>query len=459
MNNYICTKTGRSFSSKRGLTNHLRSIYKDSSTEEIYLLETGKSKPKCVYCGSDCAFISIFKGYYNRCDSKTCCKKSQENGYIKRDSSLFGGKEYVEYVKCNVDFYSNIYLRNLFPAVDPYDGKIIKCRKTLARKISIEAINDMPLDEYSCLNCDTPIFLSKFATACTAYCSLYCGKSFGQVKRPVREKRNRPQKEIKYYEYNNTGKTCRLALYRRKYIIAHESRIQVARELFHNLYSCSNCSKQFSPGLDSHKLIVDSVDHENKTINIKLEIKYSCRENLTFCGAECYHNFRTKSDIYDASEKTRKLLSEGVKNRIANGEWTPAVTNSWTRRKIKYDSISFRSSWELLYHLISKHEKFEAQYEVVRIPYINLDGESSIYIVDFVLPESRTLIEIKPSALKDIGNNLLKSTAAVKYAEQNDMKYVIIDNEYFTSKSDYIKTLLEMDEFSVYKKLWSQFIT
>ena len=66
-------------------------------------------------------------------------------------------------------------------------------------------------------------------------------------------------------------------------------------------------------------------------------------------------------------------------------------------------------------------------YEAVRIPY----GKTRIrtYIVDFSIPESRTLVEVKPLSRADNRNNTAKRRAAEAWCQQNGWSYVVVTEE------------------------------
>lgn len=68
-----------------------------------------------------------------------------------------------------------------------------------------------------------------------------------------------------------------------------------------------------------------------------------------------------------------------------------------------------------------------ALYEQVKIPY----GKTRIrnYIVDFSLPELKTLVEIKPLSRADNKNNRAKRLAAEAWCKERGWTYVIVTEE------------------------------
>lgn len=68
-----------------------------------------------------------------------------------------------------------------------------------------------------------------------------------------------------------------------------------------------------------------------------------------------------------------------------------------------------------------------ALYETVKIPY----GKTRVrnYIVDFSLPELKTLVEIKPLSRADNRNNRAKRIAAESWCKERGWTYVIVTEE------------------------------
>jgi hypothetical protein len=66
-------------------------------------------------------------------------------------------------------------------------------------------------------------------------------------------------------------------------------------------------------------------------------------------------------------------------------------------------------------------------YEVTRIPY-GREGRRT-YVVDLTLPQTRTLIEVKPSRRAANRNNTAKRKAAEAWCAKNGWTYLIITEE------------------------------
>ncbi len=143
------------------------------------------------------------------------------------------------------------------------------------------------------------------------------------------------------------------------------------------------------------------------------------------------------------SEITRKKLSDIMKNKIKNNEFTPNITNSWTRWDayciIDDVKIKFRSTWEACYYYYNSY----LEYEKIRIPYIDKYGNNRIYIVDFFDKFTNTLIEIKPKS--EISKNCIKFNALNLYARDNKYNVLIITEDWFKNNVDL--TLIENQSF------------
>lgn len=189
----------------------------------------------------------------------------------------------------------------------------------------------------------------------------------------------------------------------------------------------------------------------------KCEFLHIPCESKKYCSQECYFTNRIK---YNHSEETKKKISETnkqvhntpefklrklemytdkyrqnhsriMKEKIASGEFTPCITNTWTHWDAKVELEDgtvkkFRSSWEACFWFCNQH----LEYEKVRIPY-SIDGTWKNYIVDFVDTEQKILYEIKPNSVKDNESNVLKSEAAKEWCKVNNYSYSMITDEWF----------------------------
>ena len=91
------------------------------------------------------------------------------------------------------------------------------------------------------------------------------------------------------------------------------------------------------------------------------------------------------------SEEDKRARSKAMKLKILLGEFTPKSNNRNTHWDATLDGINYRSSWEALYKYINPG----AAYEELRVEYI-YEGESKIYLVDFVDHINNLVVEVKP---------------------------------------------------------------
>ena len=167
-----------------------------------------------------------------------------------------------------------------------------------------------------------------------------------------------------------------------------------------------------------------------------------------------YHKMSDESKKISAGKISQKMLSN-----IASGKFTPCVTNSWARsmtpvtiqRNNKTITINLRSSWEAFFQIKNPNLFFEK----LRIPYKINDVVKS-YILDFVDEKNNIIYEIKPYALHDTKVNMLKFNAAKKWANENNFKFVIIDNSWFYKNYDPSILIGQPSEERI-KKLLKQF--
>ena len=131
---------------------------------------------------------------------------------------------------------------------------------------------------------------------------------------------------------------------------------------------------------------------------------------------------------YDPEQRLRQ--SNLMKEKILNGEFTPCITNSWTKWKAFVNwngSIKkFRSNWEAAFWVLNS----ELEYEKIRIPY-QFNHEYKIYIVDFCDTINKILYEIKPASEIHVEKNITKVHAAEEWCKSNGWIFKIISNDWF----------------------------
>jgi hypothetical protein len=133
--------------------------------------------------------------------------------------------------------------------------------------------------------------------------------------------------------------------------------------------------------------------------------------------------YQTAAGI-EIKKRTAEKNSLTLKAKIANGEFTPKITNTFTHWNaiIYTDTITkrFRSSWEACIWYSNQHWL----YEFIRIPYVGLDNKSHTYIVDFFDPNTNTIYEVKPEV--HIESVRVKIDAANQYCNENNLNYILI---------------------------------
>lgn len=168
-----------------------------------------------------------------------------------------------------------------------------------------------------------------------------------------------------------------------------------------------------------------------------------------FCSRKCADldfsrkqmgEFNTSHKMSEESKINMGLkISSKIIKRIKDGSFTPNITNSWAKSKIKVkinDDIKFvRSSWEAYFYILNP----DLYYELIRIPYFDKKTKKyKNYITDFCDQEKKIIYEIKPKS--KISENKEKIDSAKKWCKDNHYLYQIITQEWIISR--YEKNLL-----------------
>ena len=174
----------------------------------------------------------------------------------------------------------------------------------------------------------------------------------------------------------------------------------------------------------------------------------SCQRRL--CSDNCKNKLSSiimTETNKNMSKELRKQIAKSqsitVKKKIQDGLWTPCVTNSWARSRVKIDNTPFRSSWEAIFYLLNPSVIFEK----IRIPYI-FNGDNHIYIIDFVDEENRIIYEIKPKGNQIDEKVQIKEKYAIQWAEENNYVFEFISEDYFKEniKDIIVKYRMKKDE-------------
>jgi hypothetical protein len=153
----------------------------------------------------------------------------------------------------------------------------------------------------------------------------------------------------------------------------------------------------------------------------------------------------------ETKKQTKEKLSRILKNKIKNGEFTPQITNSWCHSRIEIHEIPFRSCWEAAFYILNPN----LEYEKIRIPYIDENGNEKIYITDFLNHIDKKIYEIKPKSVKNTLKNILKEKAAIEWCNNNGYEYICISDEFFVENAHKINYNLYESKL---KKSMKQFL-
>jgi hypothetical protein len=163
-----------------------------------------------------------------------------------------------------------------------------------------------------------------------------------------------------------------------------------------------------------------------------------------FCSKSCLYEWGSKkmigsnNNFHKVSEERKIAIGKEnglrLKRMIAEGTFTPCVTNTWAKSRcivnIGRDNINYqincRSSWDAFFQIKNPN----ALYEKLRIPYIH-NGVLSNYIIDFIDEDLKILYEIKPDGFRESDRNISKFNAAMSWANLNRYQFIIIGNTWF----------------------------
>jgi hypothetical protein len=138
-----------------------------------------------------------------------------------------------------------------------------------------------------------------------------------------------------------------------------------------------------------------------------------------------------------STELARKQNSERMKKLIASGKRVISPLTGSGRHGYYLSSkckrrFLYRSSWELIFmeHMESDSLVQKWTYEKLRIPYI-LNGNIRTYIIDFMVFLSsgdRVAVEIKPSALLALPQNVAKFSSARRWCSSRGIHFLILSS-------------------------------
>lgn len=378
-------------------------------------------------CGKPLQFISFFDGYRDKC--KECYSnryKDVRDATLQERNRTFTVEKFLEYYNENKnefhDILDNKELNQYFKFFDRETGSYTKLgylQKYFGKK-HFELENECSVckkkSKYT-------IFEKDFK--CKSH---KCRNSENINKqREIREtkiKDKHSSRDIKFdyvckltgIEFNIPPKSPKFT----KHLISNDISFDEYMDRFEGTKRrfCSYCNKKLE-FITSHPIIPYGTKQDKKYM---------------FCSHSHYVEFRrenTLSDIQVETPDSRKARSDMMKSKIASGEFTPARNNYNRLGLLKYNNISYRSRWEIVFHI----DNPTFLYEKIRIPYTDENGSVRNYIIDFVDEENGILYEIKPESKLLDENTLAKEKAAKEYAKNNNLKYK------FITDTDIIKIL------------------
>jgi len=153
-------------------------------------------------------------------------------------------------------------------------------------------------------------------------------------------------------------------------------------------------------------------------------------------------------------KKWRKDFGEKISESLANSEKLKNRNlhkyhkcGHLTHRKC--GKIFYRSSWELnaAHQLIQNDIVKEFKLEPFYIEYINIKGDNRFSRIDFFITltnNKQIIMEVKPKSLQEYKNNKNKIEAYKKYCGENNMNFILFDEDYLntdTLKMELLKCL------------------
>jgi hypothetical protein len=476
---FTCRKTGREFSSKRGLTNHIRLVYKDVSHEEIYLSEHSLNEPlKCKFCGKNRKFQSISVGYHNTCCEPECIKliMLESNRKIAEDKRK-GIIGYDQIILDNKELYISAFKGETI--VDPYDG-MLHNNPSLDKSISTRYITqrsetslkgDIFYEHAECKYCSSGFKRNIITEPNKSWCSNDCALMLNLTESKIGKansidnythslknmsnydfSRKCSLGEIKYFPTSLLYDNFKRIIYRS---YSRENSVKVLYDEKSQLY----CNIVLNRGrLVNHTLkllnaygLINKLDYVDSNepcsvcgcdVPIKFSFKLDSNDNFisnrdskyVYCSPDCYKEFLQtgdKNSRYEYLESRKLKQSELLKSKILDGSFVPNTTNSWCKTRIEFEGNPFRSTWEYMFYIYAKETYSLIEFETIRIPYFSIKhNKNRIYIVDFCLDE-KILVEVKPKELQI--ENVDKFDALYDYAIENDYEVLICDEDFFKS--------------------------
>lgn len=383
---FSCKLTSRNFTTSKGLLNHLLVVYPNLTMEKIYEYEVGLAPTSCIKCDEPTKFISFFKGYGNVCDNRECIKHRVNDNIKNTILTKKSDYQFIKWLADNIDDVMHQYNNSNKVYISFYNIHIEpkKLRIFLSKRIiGNDKLGLIDVD-ITCKHCEKEIHRSLFKHDFTIFCSTACHIKERNKNKPIIEKvvKSKPHRPVNA----------------------------------NNIHKCFYCGEVF-----------------NRVV---------CKSSIyVFCDRNCYTLAKRDSNIRDIiqpiTEKTKLKLSQRMKANILDGKFTPRSNNRFTHKTLRYNGIFYRSTWELMFHLLEPTIK----YEKLRIPYTDVNNNNKIYIVDFI--SDTVAYEVKPKSMINGVNELLKYNALVEYAIKNNLIVKIISEDYLIHHKTELMVLID----------------
>jgi hypothetical protein len=158
--------------------------------------------------------------------------------------------------------------------------------------------------------------------------------------------------------------------------------------------------------------------------------------------------WKTDDGIKDKRSRMAKQ-SISMKALIADGKFTPPITNTWTHWnahvQVGESVYRFRSSWEACFWLCNQH----CVYETIRVK-----TNKRTFVNDFFDPINNICYEIKPRSRYNI--EIEKMTALQNYCAENKIRFIWINENNMIKYIDETKFIgnINISQLEKAKKSW-----
>ena len=204
-------------------------------------------------------------------------------------------------------------------------------------------------------------------------------------------------------------------------------------------FRCEICS---STKITSETRITSKVNIcSDKCNEAKLELSYINAAKRQYDNPSNY----MINPKFSEEDRLRISMKKSVtmKKLIKDGLFTPNISNSWCNSKCYIREKPYRSSWEVMFHLLNPN----LEYETLRVQYIGVDLLNHNYVVDFIDRERKIAYEVKPTSQLEDETIKLKTEAAEKWCKENGYKFKFITEEWIKNNKEEINDNLHKIDY------------